>query len=51
MAVDKMGGMGVLLGFIAALIVFLTSIVAFGVTADVAFTFTQLRKIPYGLTS
>lgn len=32
-----MGGLGILLGFIGALIVFLTSLVAFGITADVAF--------------
>ena len=37
MADSKMGGLGILLGFIGALIVFLTSLVAFGITADVAF--------------
>lgn len=37
MAEGKVGGLGVLLGFIGALIVFLTSLVAFGITADVAF--------------
>ena len=37
MAENKVGGMGVLLGFIGALIVFLTSLVAFGITADVAY--------------
>jgi predicted PurR-regulated permease PerM len=36
MASDK-SGLGVLLGFIGALIVFLTSLVSFGITADVAF--------------
>ena len=37
MADSKMGGLGVLLTFIGALIVFLTSLVSFGITADVAF--------------
>lgn len=34
---SKKGGVGVLLGFIGALLLFLTSLVAFGITADVAF--------------
>jgi len=37
MAESKIGGLGVLLGFIGALLIFLTSLVAFGITADVAF--------------
>lgn len=37
MAQDKYGGLGVLLSFIGALLVFLTSLVAFGITTDVAF--------------
>jgi len=32
-----MGGLGVLLGFIGALLLFLTSLVSFGITTDVAF--------------
>lgn len=35
--VENKSGLGVLLGFIGALIVFLTSLVSFGITADVAF--------------
>lgn len=34
---ENKSGLGVLLGFIGALIVFLTSLVSFGITADVAF--------------
>lgn len=37
MAESKNSGLGILLGFIGALIVFLTSLVSFGITADVAF--------------
>jgi len=37
MADSKMGGLGILLSFIGALLVFLTSLVAFGITTDVAF--------------
>lgn len=37
MAESKVGGLGVLLTFIGVLIVFLTSLVAFGITTDIAF--------------
>ena len=37
MASEKVGGLGVLLSFIGALLLFLTSLVSFGVTADVAY--------------
>lgn len=37
MADSKLGGLGVLLSFIGALLLFLTSLVSFGITTDVAF--------------
>lgn len=37
MADSKFAGLGILLAFIGALVVFLTSLVSFGITADVAF--------------
>lgn len=37
MAEEKKSGIGILVGFIAALTIFLTSLVAFGITGDVAF--------------